>query len=301
MRSVSILGGLALLLASTQTTKLMDAPPHAVSEPLRILRGTISPNSSLALTLRTALSPTAVQQLVGSSRPVYDLARLSVGHPFGLALAPEGVMAAFTYGIDELRTLRVTRRGEVLVPEVITRSYDVRVEPVSAVIRSSLFSAVEDAGEHDELALGLADIFAWDVDFNTEIRKGDAFDAAVEKLYLEGRFSHYGRILAAELVRGDREMKAVWFQGLKTSGHFGPGGKPLRKAFLRSPLRFSRITSGFTMARLHPITHQVGPHLGVDLAAPEGTPVMAAADGVVVSAGWEGNYGNAIHLRHSNG
>jgi murein DD-endopeptidase MepM/ murein hydrolase activator NlpD len=195
----------------------------------------------------------------------------------------------------------VRRRGDELSAEVVTRSYDVRTARVAAEIRSSLFGAVEDAGEGDQLALDLADIFAWDVDFNTELQKGDTLRAVVEKLYLDGRFSRYGRILAAELVRGDRTLQAVRYEGARTTGYFAPDGTPLRKALLRSPLRFSRVTSGFSHARLHPILHTVRAHLGVDLAAPTGTPVMTVGDGVVVAAGRDGGFGNAIRIRHANG
>jgi murein DD-endopeptidase MepM/ murein hydrolase activator NlpD len=301
MRPVSVLGGIALLLLPTHLPHVMDAPPAVARGSFTIHRGIVSPNSSLAAALNATISPAGVHQLVEAARPVYDLARLSVGHPFGIALGPDGLIAAFTYGIDELRTLRVRRRGDELSAEVLTRSYDVRVGSVRGEIQSSLFGAVEDAGEHDQLALDLADIFAWDVDFNTELQKGDTFRAAVEKLYLDGRFSRYGRVLAAELVRGDRTLRAVRYEGVRTTGYFAPDGTPLRKAFLRSPLRFSRLTSGFSRARLHPILHTVRAHLGVDLAAPIGTPVMAVGDGVVASAGWDAGFGNAIRLRHSNG
>jgi murein DD-endopeptidase MepM/ murein hydrolase activator NlpD len=301
MRPVSVLGGLALLLLPTHLPQVMDVPPVTPREALTVYRGIVPPNSSLAAALHATISPASVHQLVEAARPVYDLARLSVGHPFGIALGPDGLVAAFTYGIDELRTLRVRRHGDELSAEVLTRSYDVRVGTVAGEIQSSLFGAVEDAGEQDQLALDLADIFAWDVDFNTELQKGDSFRAAVEKLYLDGRFSRYGRVLAAELVRGDRTLRAVRYEGIATTGYFAPDGTPLRKAFLRSPLRFSRITSGFSRARLHPILHTVRPHLGVDLAAPSGTPVMAVGDGVVASAGWDGGFGNAIRLRHANG
>lgn len=303
MKPVSAIGALALILLPTHLTSLIEAPFDrvAVREPLRLVRGTVAPNASLATALRAVLSPAAVHDLVEAARPVYDLARLSIGHPFGLALGRDGFVALFTYGIDELRTLKVTRRGPDLAAELVSRSYDVRLETASASIRSSLFGAVADAGEQDQLAIDLADIFAWDVDFNTELQKGDAFRVAVEKLYLDGRFSRYGRIVSAELVRGDRVLRAVRFDGTATAGYFAPDGTPLRRAFLRSPLKFSRITSGFSTARLHPILRTVRAHLGVDLAAPEGTPVMAASDGVVTSAGWAGDYGNAIRLRHASG
>jgi len=151
------------------------------------------------------------------------------------------------------------------------------------------------------LALELSEIFAWDVDFNTEIREGDSFRVAVEKLSLGGRFCRYGRILVAEFVRGSRTLQAIQFESRRGPGYFAPDGTPMRKAFLRSPLRFSRISSRFSHRRLHPILKTVRPHLGVDYAAPVGTPVHAAADGAVIQAGWAGNYGKAVRMRHANG
>lgn len=294
---------LVLLVVPTHLPMLMEAPAAsaAVPTPFTIVKGTIEHNATLGKLLSASVAPTDVQRLVEQTRPVYDLARLSVGHPFGLALGPDGLVAAFSYGIDELRTLRVVRKGQTFQAEVMSRSYDARVETAQGVITSSLFGAVTDSGESDQLALDLADIFAWDVDFNTELQKGDSFRVAVEKLYLDGRFAKYGRILAAEFVRGPRRLQAVRFDGARGGGYYAPDGTPLRKAFLRSPLKFSRISSGFTSARLHPILNTVRAHLGIDYAAPVGTPVMAAADGVVTAAGFMGGYGKSVRLRHANG
>ena len=273
----------------------------AVEQPARVLRGTVARRATLGTMLRDNLSPSGVQRMVDASRPVYDLARISVGHPFGVTFGPDGLLAAFTYGIDELRTLRVVRKGEAYEAEVVQREYEVRVSAVRGEITSSLFGAVTATGEDDQLALDLADIFMWDVDFNTELRKGDSFRVAVEKLSLDGRFVRYGRILSAELVRGPRVLQAVRFEGKQGPGYFMPDGRPMRKAFLRSPLRFTRISSGFTHARLHPILGVVRPHFGVDFAAPIGTPVRASADGVVIRAGADGGYGKVVRLRHANG
>ncbi len=293
---------LFLLVLPTRLPLFMDAPPAAavVMPRLTVVRGTIERNATLSKLL-SQVTPSELQSLVEHTRPVYDLARLSVGHPFGLALDPDGFVAAFTYGIDELRTLRVVRQGEAFQADVESRSYEVRVGSARGLIHSSLFAAVTESGEDDQLALDLADIFAWDVDFNTELQKGDSFRVAVEKLSLDGRFAKYGRILAAEFVRGARRHVAVRFDGAHDAGYYAPDGTPLRKAFLRSPLKFSRISSGFTTARLHPILKVVRPHLGVDYAAPSGTPVGAAADGVVTHAGWLGGYGKTVKLRHANG
>jgi len=210
-------------------------------------------------------------------------------------------MRAFTYGIDEVRTLRVLRQGEELRADVLTRSLETRTAVVAGTIRSSLFGAVEAAGEDDQLALDLADVYAWDVDFNTEIQAGDSFRLAVEKQVADGAFVRYGRILAAELVRGERVLRAVRHEGGAGTGYYDPEGRPLRKAFLRSPLRFTRISSRFSRSRLHPVLHVRRAHLGVDYAAPAGTPVSAAADGVVTTAGWLGGYGRTVKVRHANG
>jgi len=160
---------------------------------------------------------------------------------------------------------------------------------------------VAEAGEGGEPAFDVAAIFESDVDFNTELRPGDSFKAAVETMYLEGRFSRYGRTLAAQLDPGQRVLRAVRFDGPRRTEYYTPDGVPLRKTFLRSPLKFTRISSRFSHARLHPILNVVRPHLGVDYAAPTGTPVRAAADGVVVSAGWSGGYGKVVRMRHTRG
>ena len=301
LKTLSALGALVLVLLPTHLPRWLDTGNTASVEPRRLVRGTISRRATLASALQGLLSPAGVHRLVEAARPVYDLARLSVGQPFGLALGPDGLLRAFTYGVDDLRTLRVLRRGDALEAEMVTRSFETRVAGVSGVIESSLFATVTAAGEDDQLALDLADIFAWDVDFNTEIRRGDSFRVAVEKLHVDGRFCRYGRILSAEFVRGTRVLRAVRYDGEKSSGYYDPAGTPLRKAFLRSPLKFSRISSRFTGARLHPILNVTRPHYGVDYAAPAGTPVLATGNGLVTMAGWKDDYGKTVRLRHPNG
>ena len=306
-RLACALGALFLLLLPTHFPDWVDGhvsdsvASAATPERLRILSGTVGRNETLARALDGTLTRADIHRLVECARPLYDLARLSVGHRFGLSVAQDGLLRTFTYGIDELRTLRVTRRGDALAAQVLTRSYDTRAETASGVITSSLFEAVTDSGEQDQLALDLADIFAWDVDFNTEIQSGDSFRVAVDKLYLDGHFVKYGKIRSAEFVRGERTLRAVRFESQRGAGYYAPDGTPLRKAFLRSPLRFTRISSGFTRARLHPVLRTVRPHLGIDFAAPTGTPVSASADGRVAFTGWEGGFGATIRLRHANG
>jgi len=301
MKGLTTLATLVLLLLPTRVAKWLDTEPLPPTEPLVILQGTVGRHESLSTALADHITAQGVYDLAQAARPVYDLARLSVGRPFAVGLDPNGLLKVFTYGIDELRTLRVVRQGDDLEAELVARTYDTRPEVVEGRIDSSLFEAIAAAGERDQLALELAEIFAWDVDFNTEIRHGDSFKVAVEKRFLDGRLVGYGRILAATFRQERRDLQAVFFEGASGEGYYDLQGIPLRKAFLRSPLRFTRISSRFSRARLHPILKTRRPHLGIDYAARTGTPVTASADGVCSLAGWWGGLGRAVRLRHANG
>jgi murein DD-endopeptidase MepM/ murein hydrolase activator NlpD len=280
---------------------LLDTPPTTPRDPLTTVRGTIERGATLGSLLAAHAGAALVHELAGAARPLHDLARLSAGRPFRITLGGDGLLRAFSYSIDELQTLRVVRRRDGLQAEILRRAYETRVSVVASTIETSLFGAIDAAGEGDQLALDLADVFAWDVDFNTEIQSGDSFRVLVEKQYLEGSFARYGRILAAELHGGGRVLRAFRHEGAAGTGYYDAEGRALRKAFLRSPLRFTRISSRFSRSRLHPILRVRRPHLGVDYAAPLGTPVHAAADGLVVAAGWDGGYGKMVRLRHANG
>jgi murein DD-endopeptidase MepM/ murein hydrolase activator NlpD len=303
LRAAGFVTTLCLILLPTHLPLGMEGPVAlaATPLPLTIIEGTIQRNASLASTLDGLLSPAQVHEVVQSATPSYDLGRVAVGRPYGVALDPRGEVVAFTYGIDELRTLRLTRESGALLPEIAARDYATVVATAQGIVESSLFGAVTASGESDQLAMEMAEIFAWDIDFNTEIQKGDAFRVVVEKLSLDGEFRRYGRILAAEFRRGADVHAAVRFDDGESAGYYDLVGSPLRKAFLRSPLEFSRISSRFTYRRLHPVTKKIRPHLGVDYAAATGTPVRAAADGRVVGAGWMGGLGKAVHLQHANG
>ena len=179
---------------------------------------------------------------------------------------------------------------------------ELRVEAVSGVVQRSLFDAVERTGESARLVLGLVEIFSSDFDFTADTRTGDRFRLLVEKRYAGDTFVDYGRILIAQYTSGGKTLSGVGFdRGVSRFAHYDLGGQSLRKSFLKSPLEFTRITSGFTYARPHPILGGVRPHLAIDYAAPVGTPVRAVADGVVVRAGWNGGNGIQVHLRHRSG
>ena len=176
---------------------------------------------------------------------------------------------------------------------------DTQVVMKSAVINHSLFGATDAAGIPDSVATQLADIFGGDIDFHRDIRKGDRFSVIYESVNYLGRMVRTGRILAAEFVNDGHIYRAVWFEGSDgQSGYYTAEGKNIRKNFLRSPLEFSRVTSGFSNARFHPVLKEVRAHRGIDFGAPIGTRVKATGDGVVEFAGRQGGYGNLIILRH---
>ena len=179
---------------------------------------------------------------------------------------------------------------------------DVRVEAVSGEVSRSLFEAVEALGESPQLVVELVDIFSSDFDFTADSRTGDRFRLLVEKRYAGEQFVDYGQILVAQYLSDGRVLTGVAFEGSGgRAAYYDPDGRSLKKSFLKSPLEFTRITSGFTYARPHPILGGVRPHLAVDYGAPIGTPVRAVADGVVVVAGWNGGNGIQVHLRHHAG
>jgi murein DD-endopeptidase MepM/ murein hydrolase activator NlpD len=180
---------------------------------------------------------------------------------------------------------------------------DVRTAVVAGEVKRSLFQAVEDAGEGPSLVLDLVEIFASDFDFTADTRTGDRFRLLVEKRYAGERFVDYGRVLGAQYLSDARILTGVAFEPRAAArpAYYDLGGRSLKKTFLKSPLEFTRVTSGFTYARPHPILGGTRPHLAVDYAAPVGTPVRAVADAVVLRAGWAGGNGISVLLRHRAG
>jgi murein DD-endopeptidase MepM/ murein hydrolase activator NlpD len=169
----------------------------------------------------------------------------------------------------------------------------------SGVVRSSLFAATDDAGIPDAVAGQLADIFSGDVDFR-QLRKGDRFAIVYETFEADGQTLRTGRVLSAEFESQGKTYEAMWFQEAgQKGGYYRPNGQSLRKAYLASPVEFSRVTSGFAM-RLHPILNSWRQHNGIDFAAPTGTPVRSVGDGVVDFAGTQSGYGNIVIVKHRN-
>ena len=183
----------------------------------------------------------------------------------------------------------------VEVPAELARAVHMK----TGEIRSSLFAAADDAGLPDSVAIQLAEIFSGDIDFHRDLRKGDRFSVIYETLYHQGQPIKSGRVLAAEFINDGRAHRAVWYGAEPDAGsYYAPDGQSLRKAFLRSPLEFSRVTSGFSTRRFHPLLKRWRAHNGVDYGAPTGTRVRATGEGVVELVGRQNGYGNVVVLRH---
>jgi murein DD-endopeptidase MepM/ murein hydrolase activator NlpD len=267
--------------------------------------GTFQKNQTITSALVSqGLPQPLVFELVQTTRPVYNLGKVKAGERYWLTTTPEGEFVDFRYIVDDEHYLTVWWQAGHFVPELKPFRFETRVESVTGVIEDSLFSTVLEKGEQERLAEELAGLFQWDIDFNTDIQKGDSFRLLVEKRYLNGTFAGYSRtpILGADLVAQKKLLSGVRFLDEKGApAYFTPDGKSLKKSFLKSPLNFVRISSRFTRSRFHPILKIFRPHLGVDYAAPYGTPVRAVGAGMVTFAGWSGEGGRAVRLRHDGG
>jgi murein DD-endopeptidase MepM/ murein hydrolase activator NlpD len=200
-------------------------------------------------------------------------------------------------GWGEVNALRAPGGFEVKSHQAETR--EVR-QVVSATIDSSLYEALRTAGENPQLAQAIVDVFQWDIDF-FQLRKGDAFSLVVTKQFSGNDFAGYGPVLAARFTHRGTTYEAFRHENTDGSaGYYASAGTPLRKQFLKAPLKFSRITSGFTKKRFHPVLKYFRPHNGVDYGAPVGTPVMSTADGVVIESRFSPSEGNFIRVRHSS-
>jgi murein DD-endopeptidase MepM/ murein hydrolase activator NlpD len=216
----------------------------------------------------------------------------------------DGSLLALNRRISNTLTLSVARAGDGYDVDYIENPLEIETGATRGRIESSLFNAGREAGLSSETIMVLAnEIFGWDIDFALDIRRGDEFGVIYQRKFQDGRYVGDGRVLAAEFVNQGRTYRAVWFESDdgKVRGYFTPEGRGMRKAFLRAPLDFTRISSGFNPRRVHPISGRVRAHRGIDYAAPTGTPIWAAGSGKIQFAGRKGGYGNAVIVDHGNG
>ncbi len=230
-----------------------------------------------------------------------DLDRLQPGET--LTLVRHGTeLVGLTRRLSLAETLKVERSAAGFQARVLANPLATHVRTVSGTLDHSLFEAMARAGGHEQTALALGSVFAWDIDFIKDLRPGDSFTVTYQEIFENGRYVADGPILAARFVNQGREYLAVRYVAPDgKAGYYTPNGRSLRKAFLRVPLAFTRVSSPFNLHRFHPILHRIRAHTGVDYAAPMGTPVHAAGDGKVIFAGRKGGYGNAVLIDHGHG
>jgi murein DD-endopeptidase MepM/ murein hydrolase activator NlpD len=239
-----------------------------------------------------------------AAQQAFNLRQVRAGNTITVGRSIEGVLREIDYKIDPDRMLKIVPAAEGFTAEVQEIPSKLEITEVSGQLEDSLFNAVEQAGESPEIAMRLAQIFGYDLDFYTDPRKGDTFRVLLEKKkYTNGRTAGYGNIFAAEYDNGGKKYQALLFHDeFGRPAYYTADGKSLQKAFLRSPLKFGApVTSHFSKARFHPILKIVRPHLGTDYGAPVGTPVQAIGSGRVLFAGRKGGEGNMVHIAHSNG
>jgi murein DD-endopeptidase MepM/ murein hydrolase activator NlpD len=213
-----------------------------------------------------------------------------------------GELVGLERKLSDSETLKVTRGETGFVTDVLENPLESHTRTASATIDSSLFQAAAEAGLPDSVAFALAEIFQYDIDFVLDIQAGDRFTVVYEELFQDGVPLRTGNILAAKFVNAGREYRAVRYVDAQGHGeYFTPDGRSLRKAFIRAPVQFSRVSSRFNSARKHPILNRIRAHKGVDYAAPVGTPVRAAGEGRVRFVGRQGGYGNVVELEHGSG
>lgn len=288
--------------ASEQTAVLpASSPPGPLEEEKMIIpRGT----NLASLLKRQGLDNREIHRLKESVKPVYDLTKITAGHVLRLFKTPEGAWKTLEYEIDETRYLVAGNEGDGIKAEVKFYPFEFRPTLVEGVIETSPVAAMAKIGEEATLAYDLAErCFGWDIDFYTDLRKGDTFRILVEKKILDGKFVGYRNILAAEFVNDGKVFQAFRFTypDSGATDYFDEEGLSKRKEFLKSPFKYgAHVTSRFSASRLHPIDKVFRAHYGVDYGAPVGTPVQATADGKVTFAGWDGPSGRKVKLQHKN-
>ena len=272
-------------------------------EPKEWREFTVKSGDNLArLFKRAGIKPQQLDEMMKSGEEVKTLTKIFPKDVIRVLTNDEGELLALRYDIDHTSYLMVERKDGVLSATTYNHVIETRQTHATGVIDSSLFLAAQEAGISQNVIMELANVFGWDIDFALDIRKGDSFTVLYEELYRNGEKISDGDILAAEFINDGKTYRAVRYTNPQTnvSEYFTPDGKSMRKAFLRTPVNFARISSRFSTGRYHPVLHKVRAHKGVDYAAKSGTPIYAAGDGKVIFKGNKGGYGKTMIIQHGS-
>src|ERR1700733_792941 len=323
---VGMLFALHALKPPSRAPAPVASTPHASAPPAKVVAATALPASVAAALQPAGPELSTIRVIVGRNDTLdhifrrlalslADLAtlrslpgirarldKLRPGETLTLTTAKTGSLMGFERRLNFDQTLKVDRSPTGFQANVLQNPLATRTRTITGTIDSSLFESVTAAGGHDRTALSLADIFGYDIDFVLDIRPGDTFTVTSTEVLQDGKYLQDGPVLAARFVNQGRQYLAVRYVGAAgNADYYSPQGRSLHKAFLRAPLEFTRVSSPFSLHRLHPILNTIRAHKGVDYAAPIGTPVRAAGDGRVLFAGRRGGYGNLVELDHARG
>ncbi len=273
-------------------------PPETAQAPqLHTIEGDVKERSTLFKALSEKNVPLRwIDLIISKLKPYVNFKKIK-GGSYHFITDVEGKLVKFIYEASPTEIYEIEREDQGYVAQRKPVPLETRLVKVVGEISSSLFEAMDAAGEQDSLTIAFAEILAWEIDFYKDVREGDRFKVVVEKIYKGDQFIQSGTIHAVEYQRGERIIQGIRYK----DGYYNEKGISLKKAFLKAPLKFSRISSKFSRARVHPILGGVRPHFGVDYAAPPGTLISAVADGTVASCGWDSGFGNQVILRHTNG
>ncbi|MEK7590112.1 MAG: peptidoglycan DD-metalloendopeptidase family protein [Patescibacteria group bacterium] len=263
---------------------------------------TVPNGATFAVLLNSVgIATSTANQILENSKDVYDFSKIVSGREMAFTFAhSDGVLRRLVYNIDTEERLTVEIQSEITVA-TSSIPYKVKQEEVSGIIQTSLYESFVENNLDVRLALSLAEMFAWQVDFAADIRTGDSFKAIYEKRFLDGEYVMPGNILAAKFINDKKEFRGYYFASENTkAAYYDENGNSLQKEFLKSPLQYKYISSGFTYARINPITKKVSPHRGIDYAANYGTPAVSVGDGTVTQAGWNSYYGISVTIRHND-
>lgn len=268
--------------------------------------GVVEPGDTAGALLQEWIGASEIHGIIEACKNVYPLSKIRAGQPFVAHCEDDGTLCRFEYEIDSDKRLIITRAQQdgtyAWLAEMEDIEYEIRLERIEGSINSSLFETMAEVGENPALAVRLAEVFAWEINFIRDIHEGDSFRVLVEKRYRDGEFKGYGKMPMAEFTNQGKNFNGFLFiDSFNNPGYFTAGGESLKRAFLKAPLSFTRISSRFNLKRMHPILKTVRPHPAVDYAAPSGTPVKAIGSGVVHFAGQGKGAGNYIVLTHANG
>ena len=261
----------------------------------RIQRG----DTSASLLARLEVNYQDTTNFLLEANNIKAMRKLVPGKAIHAQTTTSGQLLKLRYFLSNEEQFLIERTADTFKLSEQSVKMETQIHMKSGVIDSSLFAATDNAGVPDSVATQIVDIFSSDIDFHRDLHQGDRFTVVYESLYANGELVQAGRVLAVEFINQKKSYQALYFQkNAENGGYYAPDGKSLRKTFLRSPLAFSRISSGFSNSRLHPVLKTWRSHNGIDYAAPTGTQIKATSDGKVAFSGWQNGYGNLIILQH---